>query len=68
MWSHQASFRLEKYVGWGWPDQSGVTHKGGEFKAADKLALATLRFLRRQNRVSLAASTRKCRALRPTAV
>ncbi|KAK8027714.1 hypothetical protein PG991_004770 [Apiospora marii] len=41
-WSHQASFRLEKYVDWAWPDRkSGETHKGGEFKAADKLAFAT---------------------------
>lgn len=41
-WSHQASFRLEKYVDWTWPDgKSGETHKGGEFKAADKLAFAT---------------------------
>ncbi|KAK8138060.1 hypothetical protein PG984_001440 [Apiospora sp. TS-2023a] len=40
-WSRQASFRLEKYVDWKWPDKSGETHKGGEFKAADKLTLVT---------------------------
>ncbi|KAK7970146.1 Carboxypeptidase Y-like protein [Apiospora saccharicola] len=27
-WSHQASFRLEKYVDWEWPDKSGKTNKG----------------------------------------
>ncbi|KAK7950875.1 uncharacterized protein PG986_006603 [Apiospora aurea] len=40
-WSHQASFRLERYVDWEWPDKSGAAHKGGEFKAVDKLAFAT---------------------------
>ncbi|KAK8050123.1 hypothetical protein PG994_011853 [Apiospora phragmitis] len=41
-WSHQASFWLEKYVDWAWPDKSGEkTQKGGEFKAADKLAFTT---------------------------
>ncbi|KAK6842942.1 hypothetical protein PG987_003802 [Apiospora arundinis] len=41
-WSHQPSFRLEKYVDWEWPDKAGNIHIGGDFKAADKLALATL--------------------------
>ncbi|KAI1266248.1 alpha/beta-hydrolase [Xylariaceae sp. FL1019] len=44
-WDHQAKYRMEPFVTWSWPDQSGKRNRGGEFKGPDdkrKLVFASV--------------------------